>query len=312
MYLRQREREDCVLLLPDSILFHHVSTSFTMLSSGIGVTYHQPVHALVHARAVDRRTGYDGPVAVPELAQLQRLRNVCCALGSRLVLLVGKDQQRRVLELVLVQHARQLIGRRLQPLNIRRVNHKHNGRGIRIVAPPVRPNRCLAAEIPHVKIEVFVRHRLHVEANSRNRRDDLTNLQPVQKCRLAGVVLEEKRKRIVLAALSCTVPALVQVLHATVAVYTTATSSGLNGWSCLPDPGLRSGFPFSQTACSSAMTCSDPSFRVSGARSAAALDVLVDGRVEKGTVFPGGLYSRVLVSPAARTAWMCFVSGILG
>lgn len=128
-------------------------------------TYSQPIHALVDAATVDGRARHDAPVPVSQLAEPQRLRYVARTLGSRLVLLVGEDEQRRVLELLLVQHCGQLLGCCLQPLDIRRVHHEDHRRRVRVVAPPVRPDAGLPAQVPHVEVQVFVRDRLDVEAD---------------------------------------------------------------------------------------------------------------------------------------------------
>lgn len=54
------------------------------------------------------------------------------------------------------------------------------------VMPPQRSNLVLATNIPHVELDVLVRHRLDVEANSRDGGDVLAELELVENCGLAG------------------------------------------------------------------------------------------------------------------------------
>jgi len=37
--------------------------------------------------------------------------------------------------------------------------------GVGVVAAPVGPDAGLAPQVPHLKLDVFVRHRLHIESN---------------------------------------------------------------------------------------------------------------------------------------------------
>ena len=54
--------------------------------------------------------------------------------------------------------------------------------------PPQRPNLILSPHIPHIELDILVRHRLDVEAHRRDRRDVLVQLQFVQDRRLARCV----------------------------------------------------------------------------------------------------------------------------
>jgi hypothetical protein len=50
--------------------------------------------------------------------------------------------------------------------------------------PPERPNLILSPHIPNIKLNILIRHRLHVEPNRRNGSDVLVQLQLVQYRRL--------------------------------------------------------------------------------------------------------------------------------
>jgi hypothetical protein len=110
-------------------------------------TYHQPVHALVHAPTVYRRAGDDAPISVLQLAQTQRLAYLSGTLRARLILLVREDQQRGIPELFLVQHRRQFFRGRGQTVDVGRVNDEDDGRRVGVVAAPVGADRRLPAEI---------------------------------------------------------------------------------------------------------------------------------------------------------------------
>lgn len=110
-------------------------------------THHQPVHALIHAAAIHRRARHDAPVAVAKLTEAQRFGNFARALSTRLVLLVGKDEQGSVLELLLVEHGSQLVGSRLEAVNVSRIDDEDDGGRIGVVAAPVRADGSLTTEI---------------------------------------------------------------------------------------------------------------------------------------------------------------------
>lgn len=57
--------------------------------------------------------------------------------------------------------------------------------------PPQRPNLVLTSHIPHIKLDILIRHALHVEADGRDRRHVLAQLELVQDGGLAGGVEPE-------------------------------------------------------------------------------------------------------------------------
>nr|POF04226.1 hypothetical protein CFP56_21981 [Quercus suber] len=154
-------------------------------------TYHQPIHAFVHSPAIDRAARHDAPIPVLQLAQLQCLADIPRALGAGLILFIRKDQQRSVAQLLLVEHGAQLAARGAQALDVGAVDDKDDGGRVAVVAAPVWPDARLPAEVPHVEGQVAVRDALDVEPDGRDRGHDLADLQPVQQCRLAGVVQPE-------------------------------------------------------------------------------------------------------------------------
>ena len=82
-----------------------------------------------------------------------------------LVLLVCKHEQHRVLQILLLQHRGQLRFGGFQAVRVGRVHHKHDRVRVGVVAPPVRPDGGLPAQVPHLQLDVFKLHRLHVKPN---------------------------------------------------------------------------------------------------------------------------------------------------
>ena len=95
---------------------------------------------------------------------MQRLRNLRRPLRPRLILLIRKHQQPRITQFLFVQHRRQLVGGRAEPLDVRGVNDEDHCRRIGIIAAPVRPYRGLPTEIPDVEVYVLVEDGFDVEA----------------------------------------------------------------------------------------------------------------------------------------------------
>lgn len=57
-----------------------------------------------------------------------------------------------------------------------------------VCLPPVWSNACLTSEIPHLELEIFVDHRLDIEADGGDGGDHLPGLESVQDGRLAGAI----------------------------------------------------------------------------------------------------------------------------
>jgi hypothetical protein len=57
--------------------------------------------------------------------------------------------------------------------------------------PPERPDLVLAADVPDVELDILHRHRLDVEADRRDGRDGMGELERVEDRRLAGGVEAE-------------------------------------------------------------------------------------------------------------------------
>ena len=82
----------------------------------------------------------------------------------RKILLVGKDEENGVTELVLVEHALELLASLDDTVAIVAVDDEDDALGVLEVMPPERADLVLATDIPHCELDVLVLHRLDVEA----------------------------------------------------------------------------------------------------------------------------------------------------
>jgi hypothetical protein len=80
------------------------------------------------------------------------------------ILLVGKDQQDGISQLVLVQHALQLLAGLDDTVTIVAVDNEDDTLGVLEVVSPQRSNLVLTTDIPHGELDVLVLDSLNVEA----------------------------------------------------------------------------------------------------------------------------------------------------
>ena len=80
------------------------------------------------------------------------------------ILLVGKDQENGIAELILVKHALKLLAGLNDTVAIVAVDDEDDTLGVLEVVPPQRTNLVLTADIPNGELDVLILDRLHVEA----------------------------------------------------------------------------------------------------------------------------------------------------
>lgn len=108
--------------------------------------------------------------------------------GIGQVLLVGEDEDYGVPHLPVIDNAVQLLAGLVDAVAVGAVHHEDQTLGPGVVMSPERPDLVLAAHVPHVELDVFVSHRLHVETHRGNGGHRLAKLQLVQDRGLAGRV----------------------------------------------------------------------------------------------------------------------------
>lgn len=112
--------------------------------------------------------------------QAQLLGDLGGVHGVWQVLLVGKDQEQGVSQLVLVEHLLQLLSGLGNTVSVIGVNNKDDALGVLEVVSPQRSDLVLSTDIPHGEGNVLVLDGLNVETNGWDGGDDLAKLQFVQ------------------------------------------------------------------------------------------------------------------------------------
>ena len=85
------------------------------------------------------------------------------------ILLVGEDQKESVPELILVQHALQLLSCLNHTIAIVGVDNEDNTLSVLEVMPPQRPDLVLSSDIPYGELNVLVLDGLDVESYIKTR-----------------------------------------------------------------------------------------------------------------------------------------------
>lgn len=83
--------------------------------------------------------------------------------GIGQILLVGKDEQQSISELVLVEHALQLLASLTNTVTIVAIDDEDDALGVLEVMPPQRSDLVLSTDIPHGELDVLVLDGLNIE-----------------------------------------------------------------------------------------------------------------------------------------------------
>lgn len=92
---------------------------------------------------------------------------------ARGILLVGEDQQQRVLHFAVVDDLVQLRGSFLHAIRVAGVNHENQSLCTGVVVSPEGSNLILTTDIPDIELDVLVSHAFDIESNRRNGGDVL-------------------------------------------------------------------------------------------------------------------------------------------
>merc|ERR1711904_484126 len=95
------------------------------------------------------RPSYRPSPVVAQRVEAELVGDLCGVHGVGQVLLVGKDQQNGLAQLVLVEHAVQLIARLANTVAIVRIDHEDHSLRVLVVVAPERADLVLATNIPH-------------------------------------------------------------------------------------------------------------------------------------------------------------------
>lgn len=134
------------------------------ISSNLEVYYGHYAHPSTLSQAVESKLVCDlGGIH----GILWCVRQFVLVIDSRTywqILLVGKNQENGIPQLILVQHALQLLSGLNNTIAIIAVDNEDDALGVLEVMPPQRPDLVLSTNIPHGELDILILDRLNVEA----------------------------------------------------------------------------------------------------------------------------------------------------
>jgi hypothetical protein len=84
------------------------------------------------------------------------------------ILLVGENQENGIPELILVQHALQLLSGLNNTIAIIAIDDEDDALGVLEVMSPQRSDLVLSTYIPHSELDILILHSLNIEALTRD------------------------------------------------------------------------------------------------------------------------------------------------
>jgi hypothetical protein len=106
------------------------------------------------------------PSALPERVQAKLVSDLGGVHGVGQILLVGEDEEKSITELILVEHALELLAGLDNTVAIVGVDDEDDTLGVLEVMSPERTDLVLSTDIPHGELNVLVLDSLDVEACS--------------------------------------------------------------------------------------------------------------------------------------------------
>lgn len=146
----------------------------------------QPFQTLVKTVSRSGAGGLDVPGALSQAVQAELVGDLGSVHGVRKILLVGEDQEESISQLVLVEHALQLLTSLDNTVTIVAVDDEDDTLGVLEVMSPQRTDLVLTADIPDGELNVLVLDSLDVETDCGDGGDDFTELQLVEDGGLSG------------------------------------------------------------------------------------------------------------------------------
>jgi len=148
----------------------------------------EPLKTLVKSITGSSASGLNVPATLSQAVQTKLIGDFGGVHGVWQILLVGEDQEESIPELILVQHALQLLPGLNNTVAIVGVDNEDNTLGVLEVMPPQRPDLVLSSDIPHGELDVLVLDGLDVESDCWDSGDDLTKLELVEDGGLSGSI----------------------------------------------------------------------------------------------------------------------------
>lgn len=148
----------------------------TSLAEGSG----EPLKTLVQTISRGGAGGLDVPTAMSQAVEAELVSDLGGVHGIRKILLVGKDQEDGVAELVLIEHALKLFAGLDDTVTIVAIDDEDDTLGVLEVVSPEGTDLVLTTDIPDGELDVLVLDGLDVEANGRDSGDNLAKLELVE------------------------------------------------------------------------------------------------------------------------------------
>jgi len=140
----------------------------------------EPLEALVQPITARGTRSLDIPCPLPEALETELVGDLRGVHGIGQILLVGKDKEERITELVLVKHALELLACLGDTFSVIRVNNKDDALRVLEVMSPEGADLVLSSYVPDGEGDVLVLDGLNVEADCGDGGDDLAKLKLVE------------------------------------------------------------------------------------------------------------------------------------
>jgi len=162
------------------VLFKGDFSSVFLLVASLSERVGEPLETLVETITGGSTGGLDVPGALSQAVEAKLVCDLGGVHGIGKILLVGKDKENGISELVLVEHALKLLSGLNDTVAIVGVDDEDDALSVLEVVPPQRSDLVLTTDIPHGELDVLVLYGLDVEADGGNGGDDFTELELVQ------------------------------------------------------------------------------------------------------------------------------------
>jgi len=140
----------------------------------------EPLQTFVETVTGSSASGLNVPSTLSQTVETQLVCDLGGVHGVWQILLVGENQQNGIPQLILVQHALQLLSGLNNTITIVAINNEDDTLGVLEVMSPERSDLVLSTDIPHCELNVLVLDGLDIETDSGDCGNDLAKLQLIQ------------------------------------------------------------------------------------------------------------------------------------
>ena len=144
------------------------------LSVSLDQCRREPVQSLIETVSRGSAARLNVPLTVgrTQTVQSKLVGHLGRTHGVGEILLVGKDEEDRIAELVLVEHSVQLVPRRVDTVAVVGIDDEDEALRVLVVVAPERADLVLTTDVPDGEGDVLVFDRLDVESDGGDGGDD--------------------------------------------------------------------------------------------------------------------------------------------